>query len=52
MEFGQPARPVRTGPVQFVSGPWLDAAKSRRSGEYGNPGGSSETVASPGGERT
>ena len=54
MEFGQSARPVRTGPVQFVSGPWLDATKSRRSGEYGSsgdPGGSGETVTSPDGER-
>ena len=52
--LGQSARPVRTGPVQFVSGPWLDATKSRRSGEYGSsgdPGGSGETVTSPDGER-
>ena len=54
MEFGQSARPVRTGPVQLVSGPWLDATRSRRSGEYessGDPGDPGETVASPDGER-
>ncbi len=51
MEFGQSARPVRTGPVQFVSGPWLDATRSRRSGEYESSGDPGATVASPDSER-